>query len=426
MFARIMYRTLMQVKLDLAIETNLPEKEFDFTVAFAVMGTVKIGCFQVGDGAIVLRQGGKLLTAFPPDKGEFANQTHFLRVNGEQTGKFHAGLFAAAENSGVAITSDGPEHLMFKLKDMTPGKVFGLMFDDLHEKNLCKQDIMDYLTRRDWDNDPRGNDDRSLALLVQLKYSEAVAENDKAQAAPSAIVPQEVVGKEQATAEEDNDRQSSEEQTQSVLGPEAESSSAEAPAKTEEDSHQESNSAVPAENQAAEAGAAEEAQDANDSSCSEGDALQTEGSEAAGASAAPAVSEGDKPAVDKAAEDSPETVVCSPQALVDEPQPIANDEGKARFHQARKHDRVTILLACLLLVMTICAVHYRSVAKHFAAENSYLKDKLDGQMRDLLHRCVFDAPDCETSSALPDLQGEDELTKNKVPEEAADSLPANH
>ena len=177
-FARIMYRTLMQAKLDLAQEMELPENEFDFTVAFAIMGSVKIGCFQVGDGAIVLRQKGKTITAFPPDKGEFANQTHFLRENGELSGKYHTALFEAAENSGVAITSDGPEHLMFKLNAMTPGKVFGVMFDDLLEKNLCKQDIMDYLTRRDWENDPRGGDDRSLALLVQLKYQEEEVTNE--------------------------------------------------------------------------------------------------------------------------------------------------------------------------------------------------------------------------------------------------------
>ncbi|MBQ7650604.1 MAG: protein phosphatase 2C domain-containing protein [Victivallales bacterium] len=170
MFARIMYRTLMQVKLDLAEERGIPEKEFDFTVAFAIIGDRSIGCFQVGDGAIVLRQKGENITAFPPDKGEFANQTHFLRENGEASGKFHAALFKTTENTGVAITSDGPEHLMFKLKDMTPGKVFGVMLDDLHDQNLCWQDIMDYLTRRDWDNDPRGADDRSLAILAPLVY----------------------------------------------------------------------------------------------------------------------------------------------------------------------------------------------------------------------------------------------------------------
>ena len=166
MFCRILYRTLMQTKLNLSAEHNVPEKEFDFTVAAAVVGTNWIGCFQVGDGSIVLRQNGTAQTAFLPDKGEFANQTVFLRQNGEAKGSFHAKLFSAHENSGIAITSDGPEHIMFHLADMTPGKVFHTLFDDMQNRSLTKQDIMDYLTRREWANDPRGQDDRSIAILA--------------------------------------------------------------------------------------------------------------------------------------------------------------------------------------------------------------------------------------------------------------------
>ena len=169
-FARIMYRTLMQVKLDLSAERGIPEKEFDFTVAFAVIGECRIGCFQVGDGAIVLRQNGELKTAFLPDKGEFANQTHFLRENGEAMGKFQAALFLSDENTGVSITSDGPEHLMFKLNEMKPGMIFDFLMDNLHDGNLCKQDLMDYLTRQDWEKDPRGADDRSIAILSPMAY----------------------------------------------------------------------------------------------------------------------------------------------------------------------------------------------------------------------------------------------------------------
>ena len=181
LFCRFLYRTLMQTKLNLAAKCGMPEKEFDFTVAAAIVGTNWIGCFQVGDGSIVLRQNGISETAFLPDKGEFANQTYFLRENGETRGKFHAKLFSAKENSGIAITSDGPEHLMFRLNDMTPGPIFSSLFDDLQNGNLIKQDIMDYLTRREWDNDPRGQDDRSIAILapkLDRKESDPLPEND--------------------------------------------------------------------------------------------------------------------------------------------------------------------------------------------------------------------------------------------------------
>lgn len=190
-FCRILYRTLMQTKLNLSAEHNVPEKEFDFTVAAAVVGTNWIGCFQVGDGAIVLRQNGSVETAFSPDKGEFANQTHFLRENGEAKGKFHAKLFSAKENSGIAITSDGPEYLMFHLATMTPGKIFSMLFDDMQSRSLTKQDIMDYLTRREWDKDPRGQDDRSIAILApELARQDAAPEPETLNAAGMPTAPQ--------------------------------------------------------------------------------------------------------------------------------------------------------------------------------------------------------------------------------------------
>ena len=173
-FCRIMYRTLMQVKYDLAEKHDEEEKEFDCTVAFAIAGERHIGCFQVGDGSIVLRQNGVCKTVFLPEKGEFANQTHFLRPRGEEQMKFQYALLDAEVNSGIAITSDGPEHLMFRLADMTPGKIFDMFLDDLCKEELCKQDLMDYLTRREWADDPRGSDDRSLALLARIGDESAV------------------------------------------------------------------------------------------------------------------------------------------------------------------------------------------------------------------------------------------------------------
>lgn len=185
-FCRILYRTLWQVQLDLAEEREMKPKEFDFTVALAVVGKCHIGCFQVGDGSIVLRQNGVCQTAFPPEKGEFANQTHFLRQGGEGNLTFLRDLFPARENSGIAITSDGPEHLMFQLRDMTPGKVFDCFFDELAEGEFCRQDLMDYLTDRGWNDDPRGADDRSIALLIPPTIATAVP----ATSAPAAPDPE--------------------------------------------------------------------------------------------------------------------------------------------------------------------------------------------------------------------------------------------
>ena len=185
-FCRIMYRTLMQVKLELAVEHGCEEKAFDFTVAFAVAGKNHIGCFQVGDGALVISRNGETSTVFMPDKGEYANQTHFLRPGGEDRDDFHSALISAEDVDGISATSDGPEHLMFQLSTMTPGKIFKCLFSDLIDEELEEQDLRDYLTRPAWDNDPRGTDDRSIAIIgrklpvkeeTKVDSSEDVMEN---------------------------------------------------------------------------------------------------------------------------------------------------------------------------------------------------------------------------------------------------------
>ena len=200
-FCQIMYRTLMQVKLDLAAQHGEEEKEFDFTVAFAITGTHHIGCFQVGDGAIVLRQNGDCVTAFEPDKGEFANQTHFLREGGEEKMKFHSALFDARKNSGIAATSDGPEFKMFHLPDMVPGKIFYHLFDDLMAEELDRSDVLTYLTRNDWNTDPRGSDDRSIALLVPQDFLQPIEPEEVAEEEPAAE-PEEVAVEEPAAEPE--------------------------------------------------------------------------------------------------------------------------------------------------------------------------------------------------------------------------------
>ena len=78
---------------------------------------------------------------------------------------------------------------MFHLASMTPGPIFPHLFDELQAQNLSWQDIMDYLTRREWNDDPRGTDDRSLAILIpnefpQPKPQPKTASQPKPQPAP--------------------------------------------------------------------------------------------------------------------------------------------------------------------------------------------------------------------------------------------------
>ena len=171
-FCDLMIRTVCQKKIELAEKFKLPEREFDFTIAFAVWGKERCGFFQVGDGAITVRENGECYCVFEPDKGEFDNQTTFLRYGDESKKEYHSRMIASSDIDGIAITSDGPEYLMYQLPNMIPGPIFNKMFDDLKSDVLRRQDVLDYLTGSRWSRDPRGNDDRSLAILT-------IGENDE-------------------------------------------------------------------------------------------------------------------------------------------------------------------------------------------------------------------------------------------------------
>ena len=168
---KLFYRELWQVQINLAVESLVNGKDarpsdFDFTVAAAIVGTRWIGCFQVGDGAIVLQQDGCPVTALLQHKGEWANETVFLRENGESNDGFHFALYPAQSNTGIAITSDGPEMLMFKTQTMEPGPIFPEFFRRLQEGDLIRQDLHDYLTREKWEE--VSHDDKSIAILAPL------------------------------------------------------------------------------------------------------------------------------------------------------------------------------------------------------------------------------------------------------------------
>lgn len=101
-----------------------------------------------------------------PDKGEFDNQTSFLHPGDENGRKLHVVMMDAEGVTGLAAISDGPEYLMFELPSMMPGPIFNQMFTDLHSGNFPRQSSLDYLTGSRWSRDPRGNDDRSLAIIA--------------------------------------------------------------------------------------------------------------------------------------------------------------------------------------------------------------------------------------------------------------------
>ena len=170
---RVLYRTLAQAKLDCAERLSLPEKEFDFTAVFAVVGSCWTGCFQVGDGSLAVRRNGTCEAVFKPAKGEYANETSFVRWGGEAGDGFLSAIVPSDEIDGLAATSDGPEHRLYHLADMTPGPRFDAFFDGVKSGDFTRNDLLDYLASATrWSTDPRDTDDRSVALLARVPVEE--------------------------------------------------------------------------------------------------------------------------------------------------------------------------------------------------------------------------------------------------------------
>jgi len=63
---------------------------------------------------------------------------------------------------------------MFELQTMTPGPIFNQMFADLQTEQLSRQSVLDYLTGSRWTRDPRGNDDRSLAIIANMGENDGI------------------------------------------------------------------------------------------------------------------------------------------------------------------------------------------------------------------------------------------------------------
>jgi len=169
--ADILIRTLAQAKLDLVASSGLEESNYDFTVACAIRGKAYVGCLQIGDGAIVVRDNGICYAVFQPEKGEFGNETRFLSSDNVADAN-NCKLLPAQGIDGVAAVTDGVEHRMFQLDSMRPGPAFDLFFNEIATGGFERSDLIEYLTRAVWTTDPRDMDDRTVAVMVPDQVAE--------------------------------------------------------------------------------------------------------------------------------------------------------------------------------------------------------------------------------------------------------------
>ena len=92
-----------------AAHDALVPRDFACTILGCAIGSAAAVFFQIGDGAIVIDDGGGLRPVFWPDSGEYANMTRFLT-----DGDFDDHLMFRAVEGGideVALFSDGLQRL---------------------------------------------------------------------------------------------------------------------------------------------------------------------------------------------------------------------------------------------------------------------------------------------------------------------------
>jgi hypothetical protein len=115
-----------------ALRRQAPLREFSCTLLMGVIGETTAAFAQVGDGAIVVRDGSEYRTVFWPDSGEYHNSTYFAVdpnfSDHLQTKQFHCQL------QEIALLSDGLQMLALDYATMEAhSPFFRPMFMQLRE-----------------------------------------------------------------------------------------------------------------------------------------------------------------------------------------------------------------------------------------------------------------------------------------------------
>ncbi len=163
-----MCRAIVAAKEESARVGSGDPRDYDFTLAAVVVGKMRTAFLQVGDGAIAvrLRRWGGSALVFKPEKGRYANVTKFLDRDTVEEDEFQTRVLPTSAISGVMVMSDGPEIKMLDMSGNRPAKIVSDMIGDCAKGELDRASLLNYLTGSRWMNDPRGGDDKSVAILA--------------------------------------------------------------------------------------------------------------------------------------------------------------------------------------------------------------------------------------------------------------------
>jgi hypothetical protein len=166
--------------LCLAAEAKrLTPRDFACTLLGAIVGTKAAAFFQVGDGAIVIRDGDGFSPVFWPDTGEYANLTYFVTDEDALVHLRRKIWLSSCESSlpgEVAIFSDGLQRLALVYESQTAyTPFFEPMFGTLRKAGPAACDTLsDQLTRflGSAKVNERTDDDKTLVLATRRYDSE--------------------------------------------------------------------------------------------------------------------------------------------------------------------------------------------------------------------------------------------------------------
>ena len=153
---------------------KLNPHDFACTLLGAVIGNKNAAFFQVGDGAIVIREHDGLHPVFWPDNGQYANMTYFI-TDEDALDHLHRKIFVSSCGPliprEISMFSDGLQRLALVYQSKTAHQpFFDPMFRTLRQANLAACDrLSDKLSL--FLNSPQVNertdDDKTLVLATQ-------------------------------------------------------------------------------------------------------------------------------------------------------------------------------------------------------------------------------------------------------------------
>jgi len=152
-----------------ADKLGMPIRELACTLLVAILGKEAAAFAQIGDGAMVIGDGGKYRPVFWPQSGEYQNTTFF--VTEEQSAQRVQVSVASHAVEELAMFTDGLQMLALNYGDKTAhGPFFAPLFKTLREA-ADRQDLIvplrQFLASPAVNN--RTDDDKTLVLATRVQ-----------------------------------------------------------------------------------------------------------------------------------------------------------------------------------------------------------------------------------------------------------------